>query len=112
MHELGVVLEIFDLLEEIEKEQNLKKISSVTLEIGELSGILPDYLRECWNAARLSSEFEKTQLIIEYVPAVASCKCGAEYEMLKNNRICPACGQTDYKVVRGREFELKQIEAC
>ena len=53
MHELSVVLEIFELVEEIMTEQDLKKVSSVSVQAGELSGILPDYFKECWNAARI-----------------------------------------------------------
>lgn len=112
MHELGVVLEIFELVEEIMKEQELKAVSSVTVEVGELCGILPDYFRECWNAAGIGSCFEDTELVIEFIPAVARCKCAFEYEMMKNNRICPNCHKTDYDIIKGREFMVKQIEAC
>lgn len=112
MHELGVVLEIFDLIEEIMKEQDLKKVSSVTVEVGELSGILPDYLKECWKAARLGGTFDETELKLVYIPATARCACGAEYEMTKNNRICPECHKTDYEVIKGREFMVLSIEAC
>lgn len=111
MHELGIVLGLFDLLEEIMQEQELKKISTVTLEIGELSGVLPDYLNECWNAARLSGTFEETELEIITIPAVAKCSCGKEYELMKNNRVCPACNKTDYEIKSGRQFEIKQITA-
>lgn len=112
MHELGVVLEIFDLIEEIMKEQDLKKVSSVTVEVGELSGILPDYLKECWKAARLGGTFDETELKLVYIPATARCACGAEYEMTKNNRICPECHKTNYEVIKGREFMVLSIEAC
>ena len=112
MHELGVVLEIFELVEEIMTEQNLKKVSTITVEIGELSGILPDYFKECWNVAKIGGTFDQTELILDFVPAVAGCNCGTEYEMQKNNRICPHCHQTDYTIIRGREFMVKQIEAC
>lgn len=112
MHELSVVIEIFDLIEEIMQEQDLKEVSSVTVEVGELSGILPDYFSECWKVAGIGGTFENTRLILEFIPAVAKCTCGEEYEMQKNSRICPHCGKTDYTVIRGREFTVKQIEAC
>lgn len=111
MHELGVVLEIFDLIEEIMKEQNLKKVSSVTVEVGELSGILPDYFQECWNAAKIGGAFDETELKLIRIPAVAKCACGQEYEMMKNSRICPKCKKTDYTVIKGREFMVLSIEA-
>lgn len=112
MHELSVVLEIFELVEEIMTEQDLKKVSSVSVQVGELSGILPDYFKECWKVSRIGSVFENTELILDYIPAVAKCTCGCEYEMQKNSRICPKCHKTDYAIIRGREFMVSQIEAC
>ena len=111
MHELGVVLKIFELIEEIMKEQELKEVSSVTVEVGELSGILPDYFKECWNVARLGGTFDKTELNLIFIPAAARCACGEEYEMTKNSRTCPRCKKTDYEVIRGREFNVLSIEA-
>lgn len=112
MHELSVVLEIFDLVEEIMTEQELKKVSAVSVTVGELSGILPDYFKECWNAARIGGTFESTELVLDYIPAVARCACGCEYELNKNSRICPECHKTDYDIISGREFMVSQIEAC
>jgi hydrogenase nickel incorporation protein HypA/HybF len=112
MHELGVVLEIFDLIEEIMEEQNLKKVSSITVEVGELSGILPDYFKECWGVARQGGVFNDTELKLQFVPAVALCTCGEKYEMTSNSRVCPKCHHTDYQVVKGREFMVLSIEAC
>lgn len=112
MHELSIVIEVFRLVEEIAEEQGLKKINSVTVEIGELSGILEDYFRECWNVARLSSNLENTEVKIISVSAVARCKCGCEYNMTENNRICPKCKRTEYEITAGRDFVIKEIEAC
>lgn len=111
MHELGIVVGIFDMLEEIMNEQKLTEISKVNITIGELSGILPDYFKECWNVARLGSAFDKTELVLSPLPAVAKCTCGEEYEMMKNSRICPACHKTDYKIISGKEFSIDSIEA-
>ena len=110
MHELGIVLEIFRLIKEIMEEQDLKEVSSVTVEVGEMSGVLPDYFKECWNVAR-ADEFSNTSLKLELIPVVAKCSCGCEYELLKNSRICPKCKKTDYEIIAGREFNVKEIEA-
>lgn len=112
MHELGITLEIFDLLEEIMQEKELKKISTVTASVGELCGVLPEYFKECWNAARIGTAFEDTQLELELIPAKAKCSCGREFEMMKNSRICPNCKKSDYEIISGKEFEIKQINAC
>lgn len=56
MHELGIIVHISRTLDEVAKENNLTEIGSVTLEIGEVSGIVPDYMTDCWKYYRKKSE--------------------------------------------------------
>ena len=48
MHELGVVFHIMDSLESVAKENDVTQIQSVTIEIGEVSTVIPHYLTDCW----------------------------------------------------------------
>ena len=41
MHELGVVFHIMDSLESVAKENDVTQIQSVTIEIGEVSTVIP-----------------------------------------------------------------------
>jgi len=52
MHELGVVFYVVKDVKKVAEENHVEKVSSVTLEIGEVSGILHDYLTDCWNWAK------------------------------------------------------------
>ena len=52
MHELGVVFYVVRDVKKVAEENNVKKVSAVTLEIGEVTGIIHDYLIDCWNWAR------------------------------------------------------------
>ena len=45
MHELGVVFHTLETVRRIVKENNVKRVASVTVEIGEVSTVLP-YLFE------------------------------------------------------------------
>ena len=56
MHELGIVFHIINEIEDVGKENELKTVSSVTVEIGEVSGVLHDYLEDCWKWACSKSE--------------------------------------------------------
>ena len=47
MHELGVVFHVIESVENIGKENQLTKVASVTLEVGEVSGVVPSYLTDC-----------------------------------------------------------------
>ena len=49
MHELSIVTYVVKQVQEIAEENNLTEIESVTLEFGEVSGIVPEYLEDCWN---------------------------------------------------------------
>ena len=45
MHELGVVFYVVKDVKKVAEENHVEKVSAVTLEIGEVSGILHDYRR-------------------------------------------------------------------
>ena len=46
MHELSIVTYVIKQVDEIAKENKLTYIQSVTLEFGEVSGIVKEYLRD------------------------------------------------------------------
>ena len=52
MHELGVTFYVVRDVKKVAEENNVKKIDYVTLEIGEVSGVIHDQLVDCWNWAR------------------------------------------------------------
>ena len=75
MHELGTVVYIIDTVDKLAVENHLTKIGSVTLEVGEVSGIIPSYLSDFWLYARKKSDFLKeAELKIETLPAVTFCQ--------------------------------------
>ena len=51
MHELGIVFHIIRSVEKVAVENGLEKVSAVVLELGEVSGVVPDYLADCWRWA-------------------------------------------------------------
>lgn len=114
MHELGTVVYIIDTLEKLAKEQELTEVSSVTLEIGEVSSIVPDYLVDCWNYSHVKSELLKdAKLKLETIPAISICEeCGQTYSTLEHKKKCPKCQSYFTHLVQGDEFNIKEIEAC
>ena len=59
MHEFGTVLYVISEVEKLCKENDLTEVGSVTLEVGEVSGIIPDYLKSVWGWAVERSEYMK-----------------------------------------------------
>lgn len=75
MHELGIIIHISKTLKEVAEENEVTKIGSVTLEVGEVSGIVPEYLLDCWDYYRKKSDLlSESELRIETLPAVTMCE--------------------------------------
>ena len=113
MHELSIVKYVIEQIEDVAQENNLMDIKSVTLEFGEVSGVIPEYITDCWNwFAKKTPIIEGTELIVETIPAVTWCNaCKSEYETVKYGKICPNCGSSETWLLRGNELNIKEIEA-
>lgn len=113
MHELGIVFHIIDEIEDVGRQNALTSVSSVTLEVGEVSGVLHDYLDDCWKWACAKSELMNgASLNIEVIPAVTYCEdCGGEYATVKFGKTCPSCGGGNTYLIKGNEIMIKEIEA-
>ena len=113
MHELSIVTHVAKTLDEIAEENHLTRIGSVTLEIGQVSGIITDYFEDCWNYFSAKKELlSGSKLKLITLPAVTFCEsCKQEYETVRFGKICPFCGSKETYLVRGNECIIKEIEA-
>ena len=113
MHELGIVFHIMDALEEVANENELIAIQSVTIELGEVSAVIEDYLVDCWNWAVQKKDFlNGCRMRVETIPAVTHCEaCGKDYGTVAHGRLCPHCGSEKTYLLRGNEINIKEIEA-
>ena len=114
MHELGIIIHINKTLEAVAAENSVKRIGAVTLELGEVSGIVPELLTDCWNYYREKSELlTGAKLTIETLPAVTLCEsCGKTYETVRFGRECPHCHSGETYLLTGNECSIREIEAC
>ena len=113
LHELGVVIEVVKTVEKIVVEEQLNKIDTLVLQIGELSSMIPRYIELCYPAAVDGTILQDTKLEIEVLPGNGICKnCSKVFNLLKNNRICPNCESMEWELLCGREFMIKEIIAC
>ena len=113
MHELSVCFEVVRTLDKFVTENELTEVQNVTLEIGELSSMIPKYMQECFPAAVDGTMFENTKLEIEVIPGLGRChSCSNMYQLLPVNGVCPQCGKKDFELISGKEFNIKEIVAC
>ncbi|MBQ3873454.1 MAG: hydrogenase maturation nickel metallochaperone HypA [Bacteroidales bacterium] len=111
MHELGIVFYIIRDVKEVARENNVDKVKTVVMDIGEVSTIIPDYLTDCWRwAADKEDLLRGCELIINTIPAVTYCEnCGKEFGTVEHGKKCPHCGSDRTYLVRGNEVEIKEI---
>lgn len=114
MHELGVVFHIIRSVKNVAQENELTRIAAVTLEVGEVSAVIPSYLTDCWKWAADKEELLKgARLEIETFPAITYCEdCRQTYGTVEHGRICPYCKSEHTYLLQGNETNIKEIEAC
>ena len=112
MHELGIVFHIIRTVEDVAKQNDVTRIRRVTLQLGEVSGVVESYLQDCWKwAAAKTDLLPGAVLTVETIPAVTQCQaCGRQYETVRYGRTCPHCQSPDTYLVQGSEMMIKEIE--
>ena len=113
MNELGTIHYVIDTVEKLAVENELTKIASVTLEVGEVSGIIPHFLSDYWEYAKKKTTYlQEAELKIETIHAVTYCQaCGKTYPTVQYAKICPYCQSDNTFLVTGNEYVIKEIEA-
>jgi hydrogenase nickel incorporation protein HypA/HybF len=111
MHELSIVASLFEILEEKAKEKKAKKILSVKLKVGALSGVVPEFLETAFEIYKKDTLAAESKLEIEKVPFKIRCqRCGAEMVRDDFVFICEKCDSRELKTLSGTELLLEKIE--
>ena len=111
MHEMGVVLNVVNALEQYAAENQIPEIKGVAMEIGEVSSVVPNYFASCWYPAVARSRcLLNAELTMEVIPGLAKCyPCGEEFNIAANDGKCPKCGSEHWETLSGREVMIKEI---
>ena len=113
MHEMGIVIHLAKTLDDLAEEHHITRIGSVTLSVGEVSGIVNDLFIDAWEYFKKKHPIlSDSELRMEVIPAVTHCDgCGEDYETVAHGKICPHCGSKETWLIQGNECIIKEIEA-
>ncbi|MCD8098382.1 MAG: hydrogenase maturation nickel metallochaperone HypA [Lachnospiraceae bacterium] len=111
MHELGIVTYVARSVERVAEENGIHRVAEVVLEIGEVSGIVADYLIDCWDYFRgRYTALSESSLRCETLKAVTWCDhCKKEYPTVQYGRVCPYCGSERTWLLTGNECNIREI---
>lgn len=107
MHELAITESI---VEGVAERVQGAKVIRVMLEIGKLSGVVPDALRACFELCAEGTVLEGAALEIDEIPGRAQCRdCDAQVELLDMIALCP-CGSANLMFLGGQELKIRAVE--
>jgi hydrogenase nickel incorporation protein HypA/HybF len=120
MHEFSFAYNIFKVAEATALRYNAKKISEVYLEIGELTLIVPELLKQSFKMATAGSIADGAELRIEITPGKIKCReCGkistvslSEEAQLTGLQLfqCKYCKSKNTEIIEGKKANVKNIK--
>lgn len=111
MHELSIAMHIIDTLVSDLADQP-GRILAVRLDVGALSGVVPDALHFAWDVACEGSRLAGSELQIREIPVVVRCDgCDAERTLASVHRLrCPVCDEWTPNIIAGTEMQIRAVE--
>lgn len=111
MHELSLMENILQIIEEAAHEQGFRQVRSVVLEIGQLAAVETEAMRFCFDAVVQGSIAENAVLKIIEVPGSGWCThCAATVPMADQLATCPQCGSYHLQPNGGTGMQVKELE--
>lgn len=108
MHELGITENIVAIVAERAKHSTVKRL---TLEIGQLSAIMPEAIEFCFDICSKGTVLEGATLEIIRIGGLGKCRqCGAEVPLNQPFGLCQSCGATALDIIQGQELKIKEME--
>jgi hydrogenase nickel incorporation protein HypA/HybF len=112
MHELSIAHSIVSTAVKAAQDAGVTDVRLVSLQLGELSGVVDEALLFGYEVASVGTILEGTTLEIQRVAARIWCEvCDTERELAAPNRFrCVVCDTPSARLVAGRELQLVGLE--
>jgi hydrogenase nickel incorporation protein HypA/HybF len=108
MHELSITQTVVTTVTQRMRDAQVRRIR---LEVGKLSGLVPDSVRFCFEMVAAGTTCEGATLEIDEPPGRAVCRtCGSAFDTADVLPLCDACGSADIEVRGGQELRIGEVE--
>ena len=102
---------MIEIAEEHARREQATAITSVTIEIGALSGVMPEAVEFAFEACSIDTLAEGATLEIRRIAALGRCQeCGAESELESLLDGCTECDSFALDILKGQEMALIEME--
>ena len=104
---------VLQLIEDAARTQEFSKVTTVWLEIGQLSGVEVEAMKFCFDAVTRDSIADGARLEIVAMPGTGWCmQCSQSVPMQEVFGECPQCGSHQMQVTGGTEMRVKELEVA
>ena len=132
MHELVLVSGIIDAVSNLAEEKGAKRVSKLTVAVGELASIDRGLIEDLLKELSLGTKLEGAEIVVVMEEARVLClSCGAEWgfrelvgplseeeremvhflpELISSFSKCPRCGGRYFRIESGRSLRVVEVE--
>lgn len=110
MHELTVAQNIIELAEEVAEREKVSSIKEMDIEIGILSGVVPDALEFALEMIRKNTKLENTEIHFTKIEGRVVCRnCGFQFDTNDLLVICTECSHSGFNIIDGKQLRIKSL---
>jgi len=111
MHEFSLALSLIEAVEQKAKEVGATSVVYIKLRVGMATTVVPEFMAEAFEVAKMGSLAENATLEIELEPISFLCwECKTEFEGENLFSRCPFCGSVGGRVISGDKLIIERIE--
>lgn len=110
MHEVSLVRLLLNQVAAVAADHGGAQVEEFLIEIGPLSGVEPLLVRSAYEQLTAESTDPNARLLINEVPLESVCDCCNRTFIVERFRfVCPQCGASNVRIVRGDECRLVSV---
>ncbi len=110
MHELSLLENVLEILQDNAATQGFKQVKKVCLKIGKLSCVEPEALRFGFDQVMKNTLADQAELEIIQTEGAGVCgQCGQTVQLETLHDPCALCGHFDVVITQGNEMSIKEL---
>jgi len=110
LHELSLLENVKDILQDHAIAENFTQVKKITLEIGQLSCVEPEALRFAFDAVMKDSIAANAKLVLSELKGLGICQqCNKQTPLANLYNACQFCDHPFVNVTQGHEMKIKDL---
>ncbi|MDA8064121.1 MAG: hydrogenase maturation nickel metallochaperone HypA [Thermaerobacter sp.] len=111
MHEASLAQAVLERIEEAATTQGAVRVVRIVLEVGELSGVVPEALELALRCLAPGTPAQGAEIVLVRSPARARCAaCGERFHPSWLPCACPRCASPAAVLEAGQELLIREVE--